>query len=73
MIFGDKGTTVATVDGAGRVTIKTVTIARDLGKQLEIGAGIGTGDRVIDTPPDAIQTGDHVQVAPAKGAAPNGS
>jgi RND family efflux transporter MFP subunit len=64
LIFGGNGTTVAVVDPQGRVQIKPVAIARDLGKQLEISSGIAPSDRVINTPPDAIQTGDHVHAIP---------
>ena len=64
LIFAGNGTTVAVVDGNGRIAIRPVTIARDLGRQLEISAGISAADRVIDTPPDAIQTGDVVHAVP---------
>jgi RND family efflux transporter MFP subunit len=64
LIFGENGTTVAIVDRQGRVAIKPVVIARDLGKQLEISKGLRPSDRVIDTPPDAIQTGDRVHAVP---------
>jgi RND family efflux transporter MFP subunit len=60
LIFAANGTTVAVVDGDGRVAIKPVTIARDLGKQLEIASGLKPTDRVLDSPPDAIQAGDLV-------------
>ncbi|SFR82270.1 efflux RND transporter periplasmic adaptor subunit [Sphingomonas jatrophae] len=65
LMFGGDGTSVATVDAGGRVTIKRVTIARDLGRQIEVGSGLTPRDRVIDMPPDAVQTGDRVQAAPA--------
>lgn len=60
LIFAGNGTTVAVVDGDNRVVLKPVTIARDLGKQLEIASGLKPSDRVIDSPPDAIQAGDTV-------------
>jgi hypothetical protein len=42
-----------------------VKINRDLGDSVEIGAGLAATDRVIDTPPDGLADGDHVQVATA--------
>jgi RND family efflux transporter MFP subunit len=70
LITGKDGTQVATVDGAGRVVLKPVTVARDLGKALELAGGVRGGvtraDRIIDSPPDGIATGDPVRVAAAK-------
>jgi len=63
LIFGADGTSVATVDGAGRVAIKRIVIARDLGKEIEVSQGLSRADRVVDTPPDAIAAGDQVKVA----------
>jgi hypothetical protein len=52
---------------------KKVTINRDFGDSVEIGSGLVATDRVIDTPPDGLVDGDHVQVASAdKKVAANG-
>jgi len=45
------------------VTLKAVTIARDLGSTIEIGSGLGADDRVIQNPPDGIANGAEVRVA----------
>lgn len=74
ILYGDKPS-VAVVDSHGRVTVKPVTIARDEGKTVIVSSGVAAGDRVVDTPPDSIRTGDRVQVqkaAPATGPAPVG-
>jgi hypothetical protein len=42
--------------------MKDVTIARDMGKEVEIGAGLAAGDRVIESPPDGIASGDQVHI-----------
>ena len=68
LIFDRGGLRVATVDGKNRVVLKPVTIARDLGKMVEIGSGIGADDRIIESPPDGIASGDEVRVAGAAGA-----
>ena len=68
MLYGNSGPTVAVVGGNGRVTVKPITISRDEGSIVEVSTGLTAGDRVIDTPPDAIRTGDVVKIAaPAKG------
>jgi membrane fusion protein (multidrug efflux system) len=70
LIFNQNGLRVATVGADDRVQFKTVTIARDLGKDIELGSGISATDRVIVAPPDGIADGDQVRVAGAKGAKP---
>ena len=63
LIFDQSGLRVATVGGDGRVVLKPVTIARDLGKELDIASGLSADDRVIETPPDGIASGDKVRIA----------
>jgi RND family efflux transporter MFP subunit len=65
LIFDQDGLKVATVDGANRVVLKTVTIARDMGRTVEIGSGLAAEDRVIESPQDGIATGDEVRIAGA--------
>jgi RND family efflux transporter MFP subunit len=69
----EDGPSVAVVGADGRVTLKRITIGRDEGKTVLVSVGVNRGDKVIDSPPDSIQTGDRVQIAaPDKGAKPNG-
>src|ERR1700730_6100696 len=63
LIFDQSGLRVATVDAADRIVLKTVTIARDLGREVEIGTGLAVSDRVIASPPDGIANGDAVRIA----------
>jgi hypothetical protein len=56
---------VATVGADGKVALKTVTIARDLGKLVELGSGIAADDKIVESPPDGIADGDVVHVAEA--------
>lgn len=63
LIFGASGTTIAVVDPTGRIQIRPIQIGRDLGKEIEVSHGLSPQDRVVDTPPDAIQTGDPVRIA----------
>jgi RND family efflux transporter MFP subunit len=67
LIFDRSGLRVATVDNNNRVVLKPITIARDLGKMVEIGSGLAADDRVIESPPDGIAAGDQVRVAGAPG------
>jgi RND family efflux transporter MFP subunit len=73
LVFDARGLTVATLGANGQVVFKKVTINRDFGDSVEIGSGLVATDRVIDTPPDGLVDGDHVQVASAdKKVAANG-
>ena len=51
--------------GDDRISLKPVTIARDLGKEVEIASGLSADDRVIESPPDGIEAGDRVRIAGA--------
>lgn len=62
LIFDRNGLRVATVDANGKVILKPITIARDLGQIVEIGSGLTAQDRVIDSPPDGLSNGDAVRV-----------
>jgi RND family efflux transporter MFP subunit len=72
LIFDQDGLKIATVDPQNRVVLKTVTIARDMGRTVEIGSGLAADDRVIESPQDGIATGDEVRVAnsPLRGGGP---
>ncbi len=65
LIFDQNGLRVATVGPNDRVVFKKVTIARDLGRDIEIASGLGADDRVILTPPDGLADNDQVRVAGA--------
>jgi RND family efflux transporter MFP subunit len=65
LIFNQTGLQIATVGNDNRVVIKKITIARDLGRDVEIGSGLTSEDRVIDSPPDGIASGDQVRIADA--------
>jgi RND family efflux transporter MFP subunit len=63
LIFDQSGLRVATIGPDGRVLLKTVTVSRDFGREVEIGSGLTAQDRIITTPPDGVATGDKVRIA----------
>lgn len=65
LMLGKDGVRVATLDPANKVRIKKVTIGRDMGSVVQLAAGVGREDRIIDSPPDGIADGDTVRVAQA--------
>jgi len=62
LLYRETGPAVGVVDARGRVTVRPVTIGRDEGQVVEITRGVSGADRVIVTPPDALETGDRVRV-----------
>ncbi|MDO9414050.1 MAG: efflux RND transporter periplasmic adaptor subunit [Pseudolabrys sp.] len=63
LIFNQNGLQVATIDTEGKIALKAVTIARDLGREVEIGSGLTARDRIVASPPDGIASGDQVRIA----------
>jgi len=69
LIFDQNGLKVATVGKDHKVTLKTITIARDLGKTLEVQSGLTGTDLVIENPPDGVSDGDQVNIASSAASA----
>jgi membrane fusion protein, multidrug efflux system len=67
LVFDQKGLRVATVTADNRILFKPVTIARDLGRDIELSGGVTPEDRIINSPPDGIVDGDQVRVVSTKG------
>jgi membrane fusion protein (multidrug efflux system) len=67
LIFDQKGLRVATVTSDNKILFKPVTIARDLGREIQLAGGVTLDDRIISTPPDGIIDGDQVRVVSTKG------
>ena len=65
LLFRQEGMMVAAVGKDGKVELRSVTLGRDLGTQVEVLSGVGATDRIIDIPPDSIATGDKVRLQTA--------
>jgi hypothetical protein len=66
-IFNADGPQVAVVED-GVVHIRKVSVARDLGKEIEVRAGVKQGDQVILNPPVDLVDGKkvHIRLTEAK-------
>lgn len=62
LLFRAEGPRVAVVDTDGRVHLRPIVIARDLGQSLEIESGLTSKDRLIVNPGDSLADGDKVIV-----------
>ena len=69
LIYRAGGAQVAVVDSASRVVLRDVKISRDLGSVIELASGVSNSDRVVDSPPDSLQSGDLVRVVTQGGGA----
>jgi RND family efflux transporter MFP subunit len=58
----NQGAQVAVLRKDNSVALKPVEIGRDLGNSIEVVGGLSPQDRVIDAPPETLQTGNMVQV-----------
>jgi RND family efflux transporter MFP subunit len=63
LLFNKDGLSVAIVGPDKRVVMKKITIARDLGREIEIATGLEANDQVILTPPDGLVEGAEVRLA----------
>jgi RND family efflux transporter MFP subunit len=63
LLFRGDGTQVATVNSQGRVALKTVTIGRDYGSDIEVVQGLNADDNVVLSPPDSLTDNAEVHVA----------
>jgi RND family efflux transporter MFP subunit len=61
LLFGRNGMQVAIVGDDNRAVLQTVTIGRDLGKEVEILAGLKADQRIIINPPDSLVTGQAIK------------
>jgi RND family efflux transporter MFP subunit len=64
LMFRAEGPLVAAVDGEGKVSLRPVRVGRNYGENVEVLAGVASSDRVILNPPDSINAGDKVSIAP---------
>ena len=62
IIFNRNGLQVAVVE-EGKAEIRKVTVTRDMGTQVEVDAGVKSGDQVILNPPVNLPEGGKVRVA----------
>jgi RND family efflux transporter MFP subunit len=63
LMLVNRGVQVAVVGDGNKVALKSVQLGRDFGDSVEVTAGLTPQDRVIDSPPETLRTGDIVQLA----------
>ena len=63
LLFREDGLKVAILGPDNKITLRPVTIGRDLGTEVEIASGLMPADRVVNSPSDSIAEGDSVRPA----------
>jgi len=64
MLFRSEGPRLAVVGPDQKIQLRPISIGRDYGTTLEILAGVSTPDRVVINPPDSLDDGQQVNLAP---------
>jgi membrane fusion protein, multidrug efflux system len=65
MLFRAQGPQVAIVGPDKKIQLRQISIGKDYGTTLEIIAGVSVNDQVVINPPDSLESGQEVNVAPA--------
>src|ERR1700730_2730161 len=63
LVPADRGAQVALLSNDDKAVLQPVQLGRDFGDSVEVVAGLSPSDRVIDSPPETLQSGDQVQLA----------
>jgi len=69
VLFRTDGLRVAVLDDQHRVHLQTITQGRDFGTEIEVLSGVTANDVLVANPPDSIQDGALVRLAPLPPAA----
>lgn len=69
LLFREHGLEVAVVGSDNRISLRPITLGRNLGTQVEVLKGLTPADRIVNSPPDSLATGDVVRAATAPGRA----
>ncbi|MGA7656631.1 MAG: efflux RND transporter periplasmic adaptor subunit, partial [Methylocella sp.] len=62
LVFRERGMEVALIGPDNKIELKPITIGRNLGTEVEVVKGLTPEDRLVNSPPDSLSTGDTVRV-----------
>lgn len=65
MLFRSQGSQLAVVGPDKKVHLRAIAIGKDYGTTLEILAGVSVPDQIVINPPDSLEDGQPVNLAPA--------
>jgi membrane fusion protein, multidrug efflux system len=70
MLFRAQGAQVAVVGLDNKIQLRHLNIGRDYGTTLEVLGGLSTNDQIVINPPDSLEEGQQVNLAPAPSIPP---
>ena len=74
LVFREQGMEVAAIDANSTIELRPIKLGRNLGTEVEVVQGLKLSDRLVNSPPDSLATGDKVRVAgSAEGASAEGA
>jgi len=74
LVFREQGMEVAAIDANSTIELRPIKLGRNLGTEVEVVQGLKLSDRLVNSPPDSLATGDKVRVAgAAEGASAEGA
>jgi len=62
LVFRKHGMEVATIGPDQKITLKPIELGRNLGVEVEVLKGLTISDRLVNSPPDSLATGDSVRI-----------
>jgi RND family efflux transporter MFP subunit len=68
LVFRERGMEVATIGPGDTIELKSIKLGRNLGTEVEVLQGLTLSDRLVNSPPDSLATGDKVRIAGASAA-----
>ena len=63
LVFRERGMEVAIISPGDRIELKPITLGRNLGTEVEVLKGLALTDRLVNSPPDSLTSGDVVRIA----------
>jgi RND family efflux transporter MFP subunit len=74
LVFREQGMEVAAIDANSTIELRPIKLGRNLGTEVEVVQGLKLSDRLVNSPPDSLATGDKVRVAgTSEGASAEGA
>ena len=68
MLFRSEGPRLAVVGPDNKVELRAISIGKDYGTTLEVLAGVSIQDQIVINPPDSLEDGQQVNIAPSSPA-----
>jgi RND family efflux transporter MFP subunit len=63
LLFRSEGLQAGTVENGNRAELRSLTLGRDFGTEVEVISGVAPNDSIIVDPPDSLVSGETVRVA----------